>query len=889
MPTGEWLNFSSRTALVWQLDAFVGPVVMALVMAAFHGTVGWVMITSRDRVLKNGSSERRQWDDYWEGRRIDGANAEDAALLDRWRALGWGIVSGVVGGMLLSIGLKAVFMMRPQVAAFAVLAPVTIVSSFVIANFVQIGLMGEMLQRYDRERWSSLNARCLVLVAQWLFVMSVVVYGPAAVIRLIHVNWGPLMATVLSSSWLATVLASLRATSVAASNSGRRGWQSYIAFIGPYVFVFGLMLVLSTGANCLVYQAFHFVAPDWEQGQEHYLADLDLPLKHPAATVKAAVLFAGLIVIGSAIAIVLPLRMGFNRFTLQDLYAFRLTRCYLGATNSHRRPDAYTNFDPTDDLYLDDLLPEAVRNGTVPLDDKHTGPFPIINAALNRTAVNTARRSGSHADASVVSQQREIAETLAFQERKAESFTMTPFHCGSITTKYCDTRKFDYHVKLGTAMAVSGAAVSPNMGYQSDPAQAAFLTAFNVRLGSWFVNPRRAGKPPRARLLRPLRYLGHELVGHSTATAPYVYVSDGGHFENMGVYELIRRRCRFIIAIDTWADPDAKYENLGRLVRLVRVDMGIHIEINTEETVIGPNKLAMQHFAVGRIHYGDVHHPDPNDKEADVPLYDPNFCYPANQGVLIYLKPALTGDEPQDLLNYRAENPQFPQHPISDQFFDEAQFESYRRLGLHTVDKLLEGDIVSASSLRSAVTTKRFVQTKQGSQHRNTVAASLGKKSNQDLFTWLYNRWMPLPPNRLHKNYPDLNAKYGDLMERMANVSELMPLADCLFLGERWTPISEDKLSTQKNAERFFTLEMFNLLGTAWNVLELDRYWRYPINSGWINVFRRWLQAPRGRELWNEVSNEFSEPFQKFVQLMAEEWRGKPLEPGVQLDTLADS
>ena len=105
-------------------------------------------------------------------------------------------------------------------------------------------------------------------------------------------------------------------------------------------------------------------------------------------------------------------------------------------------------------------------------------------------------------------------------------------------------------IARSNAVTISGAAASPNEGYHSSPSVAFLLTVFSVRLGSWFQNPRRPEvwrKPGPAHGLKPLL---SELFGLSNDRSDFVYLSDGGHFEGLGIYELVRRRCRFIVACD---------------------------------------------------------------------------------------------------------------------------------------------------------------------------------------------------------------------------------------------------------------------------------------------------------------------------------------------------
>ena len=121
-------------------------------------------------------------------------------------------------------------------------------------------------------------------------------------------------------------------------------------------------------------------------------------------------------------------------------------------------------------------------------------------------------------------------------------------------------------------MAISGAAASPNMGYHSSPPVGLVMTLFNVRLGWWLGNPARQARPYRREGPRWGPCGGQAVVSRPSATtddSPYVYLSDGGHFENLGLYEMLRRRCRFIVVIDAGCDPDFTFEDLGNAVRKI--------------------------------------------------------------------------------------------------------------------------------------------------------------------------------------------------------------------------------------------------------------------------------------------------------------------------------
>lgn len=270
-------------------------------------------------------------------------------------------------------------------------------------------------------------------------------------------------------------------------------------------------------------------------------------------------------------------------------------------------------------------------------------------------------------------------DNLAWQQRKAQSFTISSLHSGSWNLGYRRTEAYaanhylDQPLSLGTALAISGAAASPNMGYHSSSTVTFLLALFNIRLGWWLGNPGPAGAETykQASPTVSVGPLISEAFGLTDARHPYVYLSDGGHFENLGLYEMVLRRCRCILVIDAGCDPHSTFEDLGNAIRKIRIDLGIDIELDVDQLRRRPAmKTSGRHHTIGLIRYDKV--------DAD-----------AAAGTLLYLKASLTGDEPSDVQDYAARHPAFPHEPTSDQFFDEAQFESYRRLGEHVAWEVL--------------------------------------------------------------------------------------------------------------------------------------------------------------------------------------------------------
>jgi hypothetical protein len=348
-----------------------------------------------------------------------------------------------------------------------------------------------------------------------------------------------------------------------------------------------------------------------------------------------------------------------NRFSLHSVYRNRLIRAFLGgphagAANPARRrhPNGFTGFDRDDDLCLAALWPPASPGG-----GDRTWPFPVVNMALN--IVDSAN--------------------LAWQQRKAEPFTATPLACGSADHGYRSTAQYGGlggGISLGTVMAISGAAVSPNMGYNSSPMITLLLALFNVRLGWWLGNPGTAGRRTFRKAGPTVAFMPYfaELFGLTTDDRPYVYLSDGGHFENLGLYEMIRRRCSVIVISDAGQDGRYAFFDLGNAVRKVRIDLGVEIEMSGLQGFLPPLS------------------PDPKWQRA---VYATGIVrYPENPGKvgrILYVKPGLRDDEPADVIAYGRAKPDFPHQPTRDQWFDEPQFESYRALGLAIMERLIAG------------------------------------------------------------------------------------------------------------------------------------------------------------------------------------------------------
>jgi hypothetical protein len=343
-----------------------------------------------------------------------------------------------------------------------------------------------------------------------------------------------------------------------------------------------------------------------------------------------------------------------NEFSINRFYRNRLARCFIGAARAgSRNQNLFTGFDDEDDIQMGIVaayLKKELRNEP-DLADKT--PIPIINTALNAVG---------GADAGL-------------SERRAESMFFTPFYAYSKSTGGMEVSKLSTgtaqgDVTLGSLVAISGAAANPNMGFHTSPTVAFLLTFFNIRLGWW------VGVPARLRCFAGamkrrfnIAYVIFELFGTADTDDAYVNLSDGGHFENLGIYELVRRRCRLIIVGDGEQDDNYVFESLGGAIRKCRIDFGAEIEIDVSQIrPVQPGHENLRHWAVGEITYKGQE----------------------ERGYILYLKSSYTGREPYDVKQYKFQNKEFPQQTTGDQFFNESQLESYRQLGMHAADELFE-------------------------------------------------------------------------------------------------------------------------------------------------------------------------------------------------------
>jgi len=539
-----------------------------------------------------------------------------------------------------------------------VLGPPLTLMAFTLAVVMFIGVIGKSTADWRREWWTRYGSWLGIFGAIFLASGLAAVFGPQWTIELSKII-PPALTWSGGASFVATVVGALfagkssRTKGDAANGSGAA--MQWLARIGALLFIVAGVLAMATSLH-------QILALNLDHSYQDYWFNLNEISKENLLWVVLGILVATGLLFGS--------RFDLNIFGLNQFYRNRLVRCYLGATRWRpglRRPNGFTGFDEGDDLLLTDLRFDCEKWDK----ENFRGPFPLINCALNL---------GGSSD-------------LQVKTRQSASFTLTPL------TRGVDRPKLGYllhpgpdAVTLGQAISISGAAASPNMGYNTSPLVSFLLTVFNVRLGWWFPNPGRRDQPAEWSRRFNFSYLFQELFGLADESSALVNLSDGGHFENLGIYELVRRRAKVIIACDAEADPDLTFGSLGNLIRICKTDFGAEIDLDVGSIRKGKESgLSRAHCAVGKINYAS-----------------------GRQGYLIYLKSSVTGDENVGVEQYQAGHPTFPHETTADQFFSEDQFEAYRRLGHHAAEMTFRGwkmrEIQRTSPRRSMTFGRRRVR-----------------------------------------------------------------------------------------------------------------------------------------------------------------------------------
>lgn len=530
----------------------------------------------------------------------------------------------------------------------AALAPLAVLGGYSFVITVHLALAGAGISEQSREWWARLGGQTIALAGIWTLSFLLLLYLPP----LLEYS----VASAFTGGALWTGLSALGAYFGKSHDTGGNSgipWKEALVVIAPWVFLVGLI-----GAVAWFYTACLLPpGPATAAGIGDLLDNYWYRLNGLHSATPAA-----LALVASLLFLLLVRRIDLNLFSAHAFYRNRLSRTFLGASHIDREPNRFTGFDPDDDLNLTQLQGQR--------------PIPLINANVNLTG----------------------GDDLGWQTRRGASFVFTPHYCGYATCTTAGRKIGGYRAtdayaggdfSLATAAAVSGAAASPNMGFHTSTPVAALLTLFNLRLARWCPNPEK--KSWRAATPRwGGAFLFAELLGEANGHRSWLNLSDGGHFDNLGIYELARRRAALILVCDAGADPGYRFDDLAMVKRRLWTDFGV--DLHFAESALAPirpkqaglacpddPRFSDRCWAFGRLRYPD-----------------------GSEGVLIYLKSALTRAIPLDVRQYKDTHPSFPHESTANQWFVEDQFEAYRHLGQHLAETLLDS-LLPPGSLDPAV------------------------------------------------------------------------------------------------------------------------------------------------------------------------------------------
>ncbi|MBA2935270.1 hypothetical protein HZF05_14375 [Sphingomonas sp. CGMCC 1.13654] len=567
-----------------------------------------------------------------------------------------------------------------------VLALTALIVAVPVAIWTATGASGDAFTNELRRRFTALGAALnqwavVTLVLALIDTLALALLGPGRAWLLDHRLAGLFAALVPAAAWLISKVPQWFAGGTLVKFLGEHVWTVAL-IIGALLF--GLVAL---GADIVV-QWIAWAAAPWS------------PATGIAWTQAGS--------LGGAVLVLCVMTGSFSGFinlsSLFSLYAGRLTRAYLGASNIVRLRLAaeagskpITENDPKD--YIDVSRYQQSASAA---------PIHLINATLNETH--------SRACSQLIDRDRK-GVPIVFAP---DGILVDPARAATLQQQgffsWADLAKEQVEsLSVGDLCAISGAAASSAMGSRTTLGGALAFTFANIRLGYWWAvrDLLPEAQTMNTRLIwrisvactwpfRTYFYLRNEMIAAYSRENRRVYLTDGGHFENSGTYELLRRKARVIVTCDNGADPDFQFEDLEDLVRKARIDLGLSVTVAGHEQVeqlVG--KGGATHFLNGdargwRARAGmkgdtgcalllEVHSVATDAARAE------GYLHIEREGVIVWVKPRLFHGLPPDVTGYGERNPTFPQQTTGDQFFDEAQWESYRALGYSLGETLLGG------------------------------------------------------------------------------------------------------------------------------------------------------------------------------------------------------
>lgn len=503
-------------------------------------------------------------------------------------------------------------------------------------------------------------------------------------------------------------------------------------------------------------------------------------------------------------------RVDLNDFSFPSVRRSWLIRCFLGPTNRRRRAHPFTGVDPGDDMPLSKaVLGESIR------------PYPIFNCAMSTFT----------------------GQGFLWRQRRFASFVLTPEYSGyefplsapgegqAYRSGYAPTAAHagaESTLTVGDAMAISGVERNGALAFVQD--------LFNVTSGWRSRNP---GLPvwAEAKARASLRETLYDLLGLATDQKDWVYLTDGGRFDNLGLYELVRRRCQFIIVADATDDPLPTFAGLAQAINRCRSDFGVSVEINLDQLRPSSSasgvKSSRRQCAVGRIRY--------------------DFVDPAAQaGTLLYLKASLTGSEPMDVQQYATSHAEFPNTGTDASLMGADAFEAYRVLGNHCA-RTAFGVVCDGEQLKSLDDSEIVTRLRWGWQPPLQVSRDASIRHYQELnrlwTTVRTTQELRFLADQMFPEMPTLMMRPGDSHNRIP------PNAT-----NYWLPSSE----YERSAGFFVCFEILQFMEAVFVDLRLEEFYDHIECSGWMNLFGRWAWTGMLNATFAVVGSTQRARFRKF-------------------------
>ncbi|UVK51636.1 patatin-like phospholipase family protein [Mesorhizobium sp. AR02] len=592
---------------------------------------------------------------------------------------------------LIALAREKLFLVLEPMTSVAI-APLALVGSLFVSNVAYFALRGNPPSGDLEREWLAKSTGLLLsLPLAWLCFCLAIFQAPRFIDYLMGLEVIGKTAT-LGISGIIAALAGYIGTGKRAIDATRgiikaRGeaiiltpFAALVAFLAV-----GLLTKLTLYAFNLLAGFMHW--PSSSVGVEDKCA---LPLASVGFVVECDQAFPTLAMLALAflaVALLVDLFSNSNRFSLHDIYRNRIVRTFLGASNFNRKPDPLTDFDPNDNLELASL---RTRRKSAP--GKVDPWLHIVNMALNVPG----------------------SSDLAVQQRKALPFSASQIAVGSkslpeVEEPWASPRTGYYRaadiyaqnvneasalgskpvsLTLGTAVALSGAAFDSQMGHYTTAARSFLLALFNLRLGAWLGNPGPQGEKtyrqasPRLSLLPLL----DEVTGRARSDRPFIHLSDGGHFDNLGLFEALARQAKFILVVDASADGGGTLEDLGVADRIAAMDLNARVRFDATQLTAVTKKL--RGSAIGTVQYFN------------------NSGQQTHSGTVVLVKPRLGNTDSTALISYGLEHTDFPNESTADQWFTEAQMSAYLSLGEAAVQDLLANRV----SIRKFFPVHRKIQ-----------------------------------------------------------------------------------------------------------------------------------------------------------------------------------